>query len=225
MPRSVEQPVTKSADRGGTVTSHPAFGQIVAHRVSGHSILYGSDFVHNATMRITISRSEQHRDLSHDWHFSKGEIIEVELSEAQWATFVSAPNIGSGPPCTIRHLHGTLVPALPDPIDRSDQFAREMSGKMSASVDALNSLLARIDEMGMPKGKTAELRAALNSTIREITANLPFVAETFGRHVENTVEKAKQEIHGYMQGVISRAGIASLQNSALPLQIDNEGRE
>jgi hypothetical protein len=227
--RPIEQPVVtdEPMDRG-TKTTHPAFGQIVAHRVSGgHAALYGSDFSHNATMRITISRSQLNRNLSRDWHYARGELIEVEMSEAQWATFISSPNIGSGPPCTIRHIAGEPVPALPPAVDRSKQFAGELDGKLKTCIGRLADLQKRMDAMGLPKGKTQELREALGATLRELTANLPFVAQSFGEHVEETVEKAKQEIHGYMQGVISRAGISALQSAPLPLQIEGktEGEE
>lgn len=222
--RPIEEPKV-SLDHGETVTSHPAYGQIVAHRVQGQSVLYGSDFTHNASMRITIQRSELRRSLSRDWHFGRKELIEIELSEAQWATFVSAPNIGSGPPCTILHVQGEQMPALPPPVDRSQQFAGELDGKLKECVANLSGMLSRMDEMGLPKGKSAELRDALETTLRELKSNLPFVAKQFGEHVEDTVEKAKQEIHGYMNGVISRAGIASLHGQPLPLQIEHKEQD
>ena len=64
----------------------------------GSTNLYDSDFRHNHYMTITIRASELHRDLNRDWHFGRNELIEVALTESQWATFVSAPNMGSGLP-------------------------------------------------------------------------------------------------------------------------------
>lgn len=219
--RPVEEPTTTADGHGhGTITTHPAYGQIAAHRVSGGTVLYGSDFTHHGFMRVTISRSQLRRDLSHDWHHPNNELIEIDMSEAQWATFISSVNAGSGTPCTIRHIAGEWMPALPSPVDRSKQFAGELDGKLKDSIGNLRDLLGQMDAMGLPKGKTAALRDALEATLRELTANLPFVAESFGKHVETTVEKAKQEIHGYMQGAISRAGIAALQGSSPPLQIE-----
>ena len=40
----------------------------------------------------------------------------------------------------------------------------------------------------------------------ELSSNLPFVADSFDEHVEEKIEKAKQEVHGYMNGVLTRAG-------------------
>jgi len=219
-PRPIQDPVTKPDGDWGTLTTHPAFGQISAHRISGHSVLYGSDFRHNASVRIRIARSKNRRNLSHDWHHAEQELIEVEVSEAQWATFISSMNTGDGTPCTILQVQGEQMPGLPDPIDRSKQFAGELDGKLRGCVGELRGMIAAMDSMGLPKGKTAALRELLEKIDRELTANLPFVADSFGKHVEKTVEKAKQEIHGYMQGVVNRAGIAALKGEPLPLQIE-----
>src|SRR5687767_12050919 len=105
MPREYEKPTTTKrvgrTDRG-TTESHPAYGQISASRVSGSINLYGSDFRHNHYVIVSIHRSVLDRDLSHDWPFPRQEIIEVALSESQWAHFVSSLNAGSGAQCTIQ---------------------------------------------------------------------------------------------------------------------------
>lgn len=221
--RKTEQPVTVPTKMGcvdETKTTHPAYGQIVASRVTGSTSLYGSDFLHNAYMTITIRRSELNRGLSRDWYFAGEELIEVALSEAQWATFLSSPNVGSGVPCTIDHINRVVIPGLPDPIDRSKQFAGELDGTLKECTDAIEAMLEKMTEMGLPKGKTAELKGMLAKVHQELTCNLPFVGKQFGEHVEDTVEKAKQEVHGYMLGVIQRTGIAALQGMPLPLQIE-----
>lgn len=220
MKREIQEPATVVGDETfGDKTTHPAFGQILARRVNGHRSLYGSEFRHNAYMSITIHTSQLHRSLSRDWHYGGKEIISVDLSEAQWATFVSAPNIGSGVQCTIDHIHGVSMPLLPDPKPSSDQFAQEVKAKLADSVEQLKSTLVAIDEMGLPKTKAQALKDKINRSINQLSANIPFVAEQFGEHVEDTVEKAKAEIHGYMTQVIQRAGIESLTGGKLPLEI------
>jgi hypothetical protein len=58
---------------------------------------------------------------------------------------------------------------------------------------------------------------------QEIQSNMPFVEKQFAEHVENTVESAKQEIHGYMVGQLQRAGLTALAgNGNLPLQLDDK---
>lgn len=227
MARDIQEPVTEpygEAWREETRTTHPAFAQISASRVSGSTALYDSDFRHNAYMTIRIKRSELHRGLNRDWHFGKEELIEVALSESQWATFVSSPNMGDGVPCTLQRYDGEMIPGLPDPSSRTDQFAGEIKKKLEKTVEKVKGTINRIDEMGLPKGKAATLKATFESLLTELQSNLPFVAKQFEEHMEDTVESAKQEVHGYMTGVLTRAGLDALGGN-MPLQIEHKGDE
>ena len=96
--------------------THPAFGQVQVSRISGHTTLYDSEFNHAHYVRVTVHRSELNRSLSRDWHFAKSEIVEFDLSEAQWATFVSSFGNGSGTPCTLKFIAGQgHMPQIPEP--------------------------------------------------------------------------------------------------------------
>src|SRR3546814_5396409 len=69
-------------------------------------------FPHQNFVSIRICRSSLNRDLSNDWHYGKDQMMEVNMSEAQWATFVSSMNVGSGTPCTLASVDGQPVPGL-----------------------------------------------------------------------------------------------------------------
>lgn len=216
MARNIEEPVTVERDGPGSreqVTTHPAYAQIRASRVSGNTALYDSDFRHNHYMTLSISRSELHRSLSRDWHFAREEIIEVAMTESQWATFVSSLNVGGGVPCTIQHIDRKPVPQLPDPVARTDQFTVEMRKSMQNVIDRVDALIAG--------AKTKAQKHELQMLRQQIMSNLPFVASQFEEHMETTVEAAKQEVHGYMTGLMHRAGLEALSGN-LPLQIEHK---
>jgi hypothetical protein len=220
----IEQPVITPVERPnrGTKATHPAYAQIRAGRVTGRTNLYGSDFSHHNFISISIKRSALHRNLHTDWYHGGEELIEVDLSEAQWATFVSAMNIGDGVPCTISHLGTTPVPRLPDPISRADQFSDEMRETVASSVSRLRNLAAEVAEMGLPKRKAEQISNTIGMAIQDLNCNAPFVAKCFDEHVEGGIESAKSEIHGYMVGAIQRSGLAALsQDGTLPLLIDS----
>lgn len=206
--------------RDTTMTTHPAFAQIGAYRVSGHTNLYDSEFKHNGYMAIRISRSELHRGLNYDRHYGREEYIEVALSEAQWATFVSAPNMGSGVPCTLQHINGKQVPGIPD-FDRKSQVVNEMEMDFENVLGKLKEALEAVDNLGVSAKKASEVRSKIEAAHREISANMPFTVEQFERHVEQTVERGKAEIHGHMTNVIQRAGLEALGGN-LPLSLTNE---
>lgn len=219
--RNIEDPLTVPNPSPGqeerTTTTHPAFAQISASRVTGLMNLYGSDFSHHNYITISICRSQLDRDLSNDWYHDREELIEVALSEAQWATFVSAMNVGRGVPCTLNHVNQQSVPSLPAPASRADQFVDEMKETLKSSTDRLRKLQAEVKAMALPKGKTAQVLSGIAKAIQEIEANVPFVAECFDEHVEHGIEAAKVEIHGYMTGALMRSGMESIGREDLPL--------
>jgi hypothetical protein len=224
--RPIQEPVRDLADwAGGSKVerlSHPAFAQIGVTRSSGgHTALYGSDFNHNAYLTIRIAHSDLQRDLAHDWPGERRTFVEVALSEAQWATFVSSPNMGSGVQCTLQSLQGEQIPGLPDPVSRAEQFAGEARERLDRATSRLDEMLAEIDALGLPKGKVEKLKSEIRMARQDLASNLPFVAKSFEEHTERVTESAKAEIHGYMTGVMMRAGLAALTDAAPPLLLTN----
>lgn len=218
--RPIQEP-TVTTERGPgiprEVTRHPAFGQISAHRVQGAANLYGSDFTHHNFVQIEIMHSELNRDLSTDWHFARKQIVQLAVSEAQWATFVSSLNVGGGVPCTLEYLPGEAVPRLPER-KSYHLYSDEAAGKVDSAVKALERLRAKIvDESSkLPKRAQAELLEPIDKAIRELSSNMTFVKKQFDEHVEGMVEKAKVEVNAYATNLMMRAGVAALQGGAEP---------
>lgn len=204
---------------GGEVYSHPAYAQIGASRVSGHTNLYGSEFVHNNFISIRINRSKTSRSLSRDWMQPKEELIEVMLSEAQWATFVSSMNIGGGVGCTLYSINREYVPQIPIQKDKKEQFSNEISEKLERAIHDLKSLKETLSKSNLSKKAQDEMIRTVNHIENNISGNINYVAESFGEHMEKVTEKAKIEINSYMTGVIQRTGIEALQNGAPILQL------
>lgn len=199
------------------VATHPAFAQIAASRVSGHCALYGSEFHHHSYITVSIRRSELHRRLSEDRPYAREELIEVAMSEAQWATFVSSLNVGLGTQCTLERHNGAMVPGLPDPASRSDQFARELRQKQDTAVQALNGLRDAIAACGLSQKKASSLAAMVDAAVRNITSNSAFVAEQFGEHMEHVKEDARAELHAYALGVMNTVNVARIEAGTTPL--------
>ena len=189
-------------DGEGQITTHPAYGQIQANRVSGQANLYGSDFSHNGYVTITLRMSEHHRTLNNDWYFGRQELMSVMLSEAQWATFVSSMNIGSGVPCTIDHILQEDYPALPEPEKLVDTFKQEVRAQTAMQVQKMLGLVADIENETSIKARRAKL-FSLKHALQNLGPDLAYTAEQFDRHVEEKVEEAKIEVNAYMLHVQS----------------------
>lgn len=211
--------ITEEPGPGGTdpitVQRHPAYALIGASRVSGTTHLYGSDFAHRNYVTITVRRSERRRDPSRDWDCGREELIEVALSEAQWAAFVSAMNVGQGVPCTLERVAGVRVPDLPAPASRAEQFKGEFGAQLKKGREILMALKQKLAE-GKGKRETVPL---LDHALAELGGNLGFVADQFGEHMEHTVEAAKTEVNAYMLNAVQRAGLAAL-GATPPIALD-----
>lgn len=219
MSEKVKPVVTKNGDgwRDETET-HPAYMLIGAARVgigSGGKALYGSDFVHNSCVRVTLSRSVQLRTNARDWHASNGQVISVYLSEAQWATFVSTLNIGEGVPCTLDWKEGEgYAPEIARDRTQRDRFKADVARRMERAREHLRALVGMLS--------TRKQREAAEAVERELLGNLPWVAQQFDEHMEETVEKAKGEVHAYVMGVVHRAGLSAIAAAPLELEAPRE---
>ena len=193
-----------------TKITHPSFAQIAASRVRGSTQLYGSELQHQHYLTVTIRRSTLHRTLSSEHSYAGEELIEVALSEAQWATFVSAPNSGFGVACTIQHLDRKPVPQLPPPTKtQGERFEKDIHEVLGKILEQLGSFTAELDG-ALSKTKVAELRKRAEILRSHLQSNTAYVGERFVEHMENVVEKAKIEVNAYATATIQRAGLAAL---------------
>ena len=223
---SYEQPtrVDSGTTPGGRSykLTHPAYGQISASRVSGSSRLYGSDFSHNHFVTIRINSSEQHHELSSEWHFSRKEFIEIAMSEAQWATFVSTMNSGSGVPCTFKHVMGEKVPQIAAPEeDVGDRFSGDLQKTLGEARERVLSMAQELND-AVGKKKAQEIKKHLEWVAMCLQSNTQYVADQFDRHMEDTVEKAKIEVNAYATSAIQRAGLEALSAGKPVVLLDAE---
>lgn len=215
---NVQDPVVTKDEGpiGGVRINHPAFAQIQASRVSGHTALYDSDFMHQHYIVLRICESELHRSLR-DHHYDGKQLIEVAMTESQWATFVSSLNVGGGVPCTLQRRGFEPVPQIPQPENRKEQFANDLADKMKDIIADLDQAIA--------SAKTKKEAAALEKIRMQVASNIPFIAESFDEHMEGVVERAKCEVHGYANGAVQRLGLQALaeRGDILSLEAPVEG--
>lgn len=219
-----EEPVSVEEEGpvGGTKTTHPCFGQIVASRVSGNANLYDSEFKHQHYVSITITRSQHHRSLSRNWLFGRGELIRVSMSEAQWVSFISTMNVGSGTACTLERIQGQQVPNLPAPMRDKEKFKQEVVKDFAEAKQRHKEMVALINNTPMSGKKRDEMIMAAEMAYARIQSSLEFVADQFGEHMETTTSKAKAEIEGFFTGILMRLGIKAMKDSERPFLIEED---
>lgn len=198
--REIEEPTVD--EYGHDV--HPAFGVIGASRVSSSppgAVLFDSDIRHGHSVIVRVKAARRKRDLHRDWISGGDEYVEVEMSEAQWASFVSSMNTGDGVPCTVRYReHVGVVPGLvyaprlADSLEETKRAAHDAFDEIVDALDDYEGALAAKAPAAERNGKLATLRAR----IRNAVPNVDFAGKTMVEHTENVVTRARADIEAFV---------------------------
>ncbi len=183
---------------------HPAWAMIGASRVSGTpgAVLFDSDVRHQHYVMVRLSRGSRKRELHHDYLLARQEIIEIAMSEAQWASFVSTMNTGNGVPCTIIHEGNDWdVPGMPyEP--RLQESMDEVRAAADHAAEEVSEAFAAYEE----KKTVANLRT-LKYAIANMPANIEYAGTTLNEHAENVVQKARADIEAMVVAKAQQMGL------------------
>ncbi|WP_019584619.1 hypothetical protein [Thioalkalivibrio sp. ALJ20] len=211
--------VDGGSSRERTRHTHPAYGVASVTRTSGSGPLFKSEIDHQHTVRLSIGRAALDRELHRDWVHTVGSpLVEIEMSESQWAALVSSSGLGSGTPVTLTrapnsHKDSHLVPGI-ERLERAREIhTREARESMESSYKEALEALDEIESMmsaGRAVPKTG-LRDAVNrmrSCLDNAPRNMEFSHKQFATYMETVVNEAKTEVDGYMRAVGAQIGLA-----------------
>lgn len=208
-------------DEFGTLT-HPAFGCITITRPTGGiGRLYGSDFKHQHFIRLAIGTSKMERKYGKSYHYgSTKELIEVYLSEAQWASIVSSVGNGGGTPCTLQYFNGQQIPQIAEPeTTPSDLFKEDVLKVFKDMLTTLDEIKEVVDNTKLSQKAKNSLISMVERVIMNLKSNLPFVHRTVGEYMEDTVAKGKAEIEAYGKELLLRLG---KESADYPIMLDEK---
>lgn len=231
MPRKLQAPelTEDKSGMGETIETHPCYAVVGVHHVHGTpgSVCFGSDFRHHATIRLRIQRASLRRGLSHDWvHPTAGgrdarDVVEIEMTEAQWSSVISNPNRGEGLPCTLLSIGGQMVPGIDKPTDREQQFKDELLKKIKGLTNAIAEATEAVHDARMTQQSRGRILERLASVSQELKDNLPFVVSSAEEHIDQSKDRALIDIHAHMtrslQALQARFGVAATQHVAQTL--------
>lgn len=172
---------------------HPSYGHVHFSRVSigggSKHRLFGSALDnHRSTIMLRISTAERVHRLGHDWTSSAGGkgIVEVELSQAQFAELITTMNVGTGVPCTIRYRAD--VGQIENPPDKETEVDRSRESLRESLVDTAKRVRERMEPIENILGKLSkkareEVEMAMRLVVQEITSSAPFYLEQFRESV------------------------------------------
>lgn len=204
---------------------HPSYCTVRFSRTnsSHQKPFFGSSIKPNSYITLTISSAEIDRKLNNDWIHSGRELIQVGMTEAQFAELITTINMGSGTPATLFH-DGKKKIEEPPYISKVEQHSMEFSNKMHEMSENLKNNFNKIQtiinsDKPINKQAKAELINMYNSMITQINSNIPFYEQQFLEQMQNTVHEAKMEINQHIQQEAQRLGINTIKHDSI-LKID-----
>lgn len=218
--------------------SHPSYGMVGFSRVtsSGHQRLFGSTLEsHYHTIHLRIHEADLCID--HDLHMerarAKGQIVEVELSAAQFAELLTSMNVGDGVPCTIRRRMGVGgiedPPAVPvESANVRTDFAAKMKGIRPDLARRAKELLDELPT-SLKASTRRQIEIKLGNIVDLVAGNATFALDQFQEAAARVTTAAKAEIDAVVTHVVQATGIKALQEMkargetpALPEHVSEE---
>lgn len=197
---------------------HESYGVVQVSRVSGHAALFGSPFRHMHYMKLSIGRSSRQRNLGRDWHFGsiRGELIEINMSEAQWARMVSSAGLGGGTPCTLNYVGGQKQQECPEQ-QEVERFHADIDKSTEKALEFMTDAIAKLKALADDKSPTKEKRKAaldaVESAQKKLTDSAPWVAKQLRERMDTIVQEGKTEIEAFAHNTLIEGGIAKLAES------------
>lgn len=203
---------------------HPAYGKIAVTRVQGQADLFQVDYPQQHFIKLTISTASLERKLSNDWVYDDQTLVEINMSEVQWARLLSSMNT-TGVPCTLGayidpNTKQYIRPRMPSNVEtKTDTFKSEIRETVGDGMNALKDLLTQLKTLSAPgtstkKSDIAALTSKAETVYRELMQNLPYVMEQADEAIESAVEAGKGEIAAFIDHSMQKLGERALGEKA-----------
>ena len=173
----------------GTAEAHPSYGIVGISRISGNTALFESEVKHMYYIALRIKEAERWQDGTKVRVHGRRELIEIYLTEAQFAQLITSANIGDGVPCTLHYVAGDRAegkpylyprwggrpePPAPERFEKKfHEEAGERAGIISENLENLNAELQKMvsGEVKPGKGNLSALLAKVQSAQQQINSN------------------------------------------------------
>lgn len=140
------------------------------------------------------------------------------MSAAQFAQAITSFNDACGTPCTIAYIDGKRQPPCPKPV-KVDAFRKHFRDDVEKAVENVTDLISEATKVlsnpTIKKAERVDLLARLKSIEMELTSKLPYLNDLFIEATEKTVHQAKCELESAQQQMVTRLGLANLDQPKL----------
>ena len=195
---------------------HESYGMIGFSRsYGGERYLFGSSILHNNVITLTIREGEVDRSLNRDWYHGRRRLIEVAMSESQFAELITSFGHGDGVPCTLIEVMGERKEECPFENKRI-QFENEVKEHIEEIHSDTEKLIKEVaclfnEKKTFNKADKEKVTDLLNKINREIKSNTPFIMSQFNEQMDKTVKEAKGEVEAFTQNKMHSLALEALK--------------
>jgi len=206
-----------------TTDTHASWGKICVFRTSGQTDLFRSSLRHHNWITLSIRRAKTvNTGGAHDFMSDGEELIEVSLSETQFARMITSIGMGEGAACTIERIDGERMPECP-PQDRKQFVIDAHNEHLDGHREDISEMLGRLQQMLENKKRPTlrelgEIIHSLSCYTGNFDSNQRFYREQFQEQMEAVIEEAKTEIEGHLLRMAGKIGIEQAKAEAPKLQ-------
>ncbi len=205
---------------------HESYGLIGLYRTSGDpGPLFGSSISHQNYVTLRIRRAEKIDRVGGHRTYGRQDLIEVMLSNTQFADLITSFGQGDGVPCTLHRVGGQRMARCPD-YDQRAKFeadfkasARKATGNMGSLIEGVRTVFAKPN---VTKADRAEVMGLLARIQSELDDAQPFIQSQLNEAMDKTVTEAKGEVEAFVQNKIVSLGIEALRDQFGSPQLDTD---
>jgi hypothetical protein len=179
--------------------------------------LFGSSLkTHESYVTLKVSKGERIHSLGYDRYYGgmNGDILEVDLSAAQFAELLTTMNVGSGVPGTLRRAFNKRVePASETELEVEKirvGFKKKMGDLASTCRQDIKDVEALLEKKGLVKADKEAILAKFRRVMMEVESNTPFMLSQFEEATEKVVTHAKAEVDAFMTHNVVSEGLRAL---------------
>lgn len=188
--------------------------------------LVDSDIRHQRVVVMQVSEANRQRDLHTTWWHEEKQILQVVMSEAQFAAAITSFGDGSAKPATLWRRDGASVAQCLDEAGSAEirQTIREVSTAAEDAVTRLAEEVAALNRLIDERASARAIREAargLTHHVDNLPKNLAFAAQSLQKTVETVVTKARYDIEAVVEGRARALGIP-VEQVTLELGVGDE---
>lgn len=197
---------------GSVVDRHPSYAVVTTSRVSGQAKLFDSHFAHQHFIRLSI-HAAQVEESDHSRRIRPNgltSMVEIYMSETQFARMITSMSQGQGAPCTLNRFMGASVEKPPEERSDAEKHTDRIEAKVREVVELDDDTIAGLEEM--LEAKRRPTLSELRSLIKTLTqsryhrvSNTAHIHEVLSETMEERVSQAKDEIDAHVSAIVGQA--------------------